>query len=175
MPAASVAATAKRLIIDKIKSLNLTYLLVPDGAEGRQVQDLEITERTPPFAPDLKPHKGITISTLSEYESVDMREGRRMAGGTNSRDEIGHPFLITIATGTGKGNTEGAEFIDYTRERIRRAFNHQRLEGFDVTGVCDCGCTVQTHDLDLLDMGEWAQNWTVSQLKVTFWAREPRE
>lgn len=174
---ASVADSALTVIRDVIRGMGLRYNLSTDASSGVALENVEIVERAVPFDKNLPPHKGITITAVQEHESVDVREGVRLPGGTNNRDDIGHPFLITIAHGTGKGSTEGTAFINHARERIRRTFNHQRLtpHGFSVSGVDDCGCTVQTRDTDLRDMEKWQANWNVSQLVVTFWAREPRE
>ena len=70
-------------------------------------------------------YPGITI-----HRSVE-----REFAGTNERDDIGYGVQITMVLDNSADPTETDIFSDW-RQKIRKAFIHQRLSG--VTSVCTC-------------------------------------
>jgi len=70
-------------------------------------------------------YPGITISQKTESEHR----------GTNERDDIGYPVLITFVVNNDVDPTEDDLFATW-RQTIRKAFIHKKLSG--VTSVCTC-------------------------------------
>jgi len=122
----------------------------------------EIKVRKFPWDDTHPPLKGITISWDDEVEGK----------GTNCRDDIGYPIVVTFVQGTGKGWSDDMSRITFWRETVRRRFLNARLEDVSATGVHPLTCKVRHGKPELPD--KYKSNFDVSQIVIVAWFREPR-
>lgn len=116
--------------------------------------------------------QGITSERLVMFPAVivsEEDEQENVSNATNMREDIEYPVRVFIA------NREDARFFDqnvatylFWRERIRRAFEYQRLLG--VASVWTC--TVQPHLV--IDSSLQKYQHVVSGMTLRFKSREPR-
>lgn len=106
--------------------------------------------------------KGITVSWGRERE----------AEGTNERDDIGYPCIVTMVSGRAGGWVEDVTNTTDWRQKIRRLFINKKITGVSDTGTNDIICTVQHLAPDL--PRDFEEGYDVSQLIVWCWFRESR-
>lgn len=100
------------------------------------------------------------------YPGITIHRGKeREFPGTNERDDIGYAVDITMVVDNSADPTEDDIFADW-RQKIRKAFIHQRLTG--VSSVCTC----------LVEPGpvyaNVPENYDVSSLTIRVLSREAR-
>lgn len=110
--------------------------------------------------------------THIDYGITVSWEDEREARGTNERDDIGYPFVVTMCQGTSRGATDEMAKLSKWRENIRRTFHNKRLTGISSTGTNVIPCTVQHRDVTVPK--EYLASKDVSQLVITAWFRESR-
>jgi hypothetical protein len=112
-------------------------------------------------------HRGITVSP--DTSRIDDAEP---ALGTNERDMIGYPCVVTMVDGTGHGWADNISNIADWQQTIRRTFHNKRLSGLSETGSSRVTCKVTSGKL--ADKKQYPENLDVSQLVVWVWMLEKR-
>lgn len=99
----------------------------------------------------------------------DEEEGE--APGTNQSEDIGYPIVVTIVRPVVGGTVEDAEAVRIGREKIRKAFIHQRLTELAIDNGHHCTCTVRHGTKRKRDQDA---RYEVSSLVIVVWMRETR-
>ena len=126
----------------------------------------EIVVRKRPWD-DRDTHVGITV-----WPNTERIDDWTPAEGTNNRDMVGYPCVVTMITGTSRGWDENLTKITTWRQTIRRAFHNQRLDGVSETGTNRVICKVE-HEAPTIPK-EYVKNRDASQLVVWCWFLEKR-
>lgn len=97
------------------------------------------------------------------------REAIDAAEGTNRRDDVGYPVLVTIFAADNQDQTANLNQYLTWRQQIARAFRNQRLPG--VSEIV----TATVEPDPVVDSAAWFErNLFVSSLLIRFLSREPR-
>ncbi len=141
-----------------------TLELVRDGIVNLDLPGLsksQIKIRKYPWDKN-KIHTGITISWDKEVEDV----------GTNERDDIGYPCVITMVSGTTGSWNHNVDEITIWRREIFRKFHNRRLLGVVYTGTNNLVCKARHGTVSV--PSRWQDKYDVGQVIVTAWFRETR-
>ena len=151
----SVYQQVMEAIRDDIRALSLD-----------RIEDAEIQVRKV-FSNVVFEHRGITITP-----EVEQNDDVNPIEGTNERDLIGYPCLLTLVDGTGQGWSDNISNITTWRQSIRRAFSNQRLTGISDTGIHPVCCRVQ-HRQPVVPQ-QFQENRDIGQMVIWAWYLEPR-
>jgi hypothetical protein len=92
--------------------------------------------------------------------------------GSNERDDVGYPIIITAVRGSTRGWGEQIDRITDWRQLIRREFHNKRLTTVTATNVTHIVCTVTPREVSV--PSQFGNSYDASRVEVRAWFREPR-
>lgn len=137
-------------VVTVIQGLALSSLENAEIRVGKFTWDNEYTNR------------GITV------EPGDEIEGR----GTNLRDDIGYPCVVTMVTGTSREWAQNVTLVTGWRQAIRRAFHEKRITIATLDQSNRIICKVLHAPFKVPD--QYREHWDAGRLIVWVWFREQR-
>jgi len=106
-------------------------------------------------------HQGLVLSWDDE----------KAEGGTNERDDIAYPAVLSLVKGSVRDWEGEMDEIAYVRERVRRKFHNKRVTLSDSLAI-PMGCKVRYGPIGLAE--KWVDNWNDSRLVIWGYFRESR-
>lgn len=120
---------------------------------------------------EMRIEEGITVFPM----------GPRESGGTNERDDYGHRYVVSIASGTYEDDVDEDWFLGNWEELIRKRFHNRRLGDRDVAdlpiALCGEGYCEQITSVRTGELPEWVQlerGLDLVLLEITVYVRENR-